>query len=156
MLKTFEFDLLLQTRLNMLEVTEKLTLQEWNTIPFGFKNAIAWNFCHSIVVMHILTYKLSGQTMPINEEMITPFLKGTKPDLPISEKVLNSYKQIAIESVAALKSAYLDQVFVNFTPYETSYHIKLNTIEDAIRFNNVHEGLHYGYILALKKALVGS
>jgi len=27
----------------------------------------------------------------------------------------------------------------------------LTDIEDAIMVNNVHEGLHYGYILSLKK-----
>ncbi len=29
----------------------------------------------------------------------------------------------------------------------------LKSIEDAIQFNNFHEGIHLGYILALKKAL---
>ncbi|MGB5463369.1 MAG: DinB family protein, partial [Aureibaculum sp.] len=27
----------------------------------------------------------------------------------------------------------------------------LNNIQDAIEFNNFHEGIHLGYILALKK-----
>jgi len=29
----------------------------------------------------------------------------------------------------------------------------LRNVEDAIAFNNFHEGIHLGYILALKKSL---
>jgi len=40
-----------------------------------------------------------------------------------------------------------------FQPYATSYGIQLNTIEEAIRFNNIHEGMHLGYILAQRRSL---
>ncbi|MCO6491351.1 MAG: hypothetical protein J5I98_23235 [Phaeodactylibacter sp.] len=42
-------------------------------------------------------------------------------------------------------------LFQEFKACETSYGIKPNTIEEAIQFNNVHEGLHLGYMMALRK-----
>ncbi len=35
----------------------------------------------------------------------------------------------------------------------TSAGIRLESVEDAIAFNNFHEGIHLGYVMALKKAL---
>ena len=40
-------------------------------------------------------------------------------------------------------------VFSNFTPYTTSYGYTLTCIEDAIHFNNTHEGMHLGVVIAL-------
>jgi predicted ribosome quality control (RQC) complex YloA/Tae2 family protein len=40
-----------------------------------------------------------------------------------------------------------------FQPYETSYGLKLNTIEEAIRFNNVHEAMHLGYMMSQRRSL---
>ena len=33
----------------------------------------------------------------------------------------------------------------------TSYNVILKTVEDAIVFNNIHEGLHLGYMMALNR-----
>ena len=48
---------------------------------------------------------------------------------------------------------YNNSIFQNFSEYPTSYNFTLNSVEDAIQFNNVHEGLHFGYIMAIKKAI---
>ena len=44
-------------------------------------------------------------------------------------------------------------MFDSYSEYPTSYNYTLRSIEDAINFNNIHEGVHYGYALALRKAL---
>jgi hypothetical protein len=31
----------------------------------------------------------------------------------------------------------------------------LKSIQDAIIFNNMHESLHYGYVMAQKRAILG-
>ncbi len=38
-----------------------------------------------------------------------------------------------------------------FKPYETSFGIKLSNLEEALEFAALHEGLHSGYALAMKK-----
>ena len=52
-----------------------------------------------------------------------------------------------------MEEDYHKGVFKTYNEYTTSYNVTLNNIEKAIMFNNVHEGLHLGYIMALKKAL---
>jgi len=43
--------------------------------------------------------------------------------------------------------------FKSFQPYKTSAGVPLNDVEDAIAFNHFHEGIHLGYILALRKVI---
>ena len=38
-----------------------------------------------------------------------------------------------------------------YNAYETSVGIVLGNIEDALKFNNFHEGIHLGTILAQRK-----
>ncbi len=58
-----------------------------------------------------------------------------------------------VETVDMLKQDYADKEFGPYKVYTTSYNITLNTVEEAITFNNVHEGLHLGYIMAQKRTL---
>ena len=53
-----------------------------------------------------------------------------------------------------LESDYSNTIFSNYNSYTTSYNITLSSIEEAIQFNNVHDGLHFGYIMALKKVIL--
>lgn len=46
-------------------------------------------------------------------------------------------------------------LFSDYTPYTTSFGLDLKNIQDAIIFNNMHETLHYGYIMAQKRAILG-
>ncbi|MDB9932132.1 hypothetical protein OAD28_05360 [Flavobacteriales bacterium] len=43
------------------------------------------------------------------------------------------------------------EMFKEFKEYTTSYNVTLSNIDDAVKFNNVHEGLHLGYAMALRK-----
>ena len=44
-------------------------------------------------------------------------------------------------------------IFENYKEYPTSTGYVLSSIENAISFNNFHEGIHYGIIRALKKCI---
>ena len=46
-------------------------------------------------------------------------------------------------------------VFSSYSPYLTSAGVTLNNVSDAMAFNLLHEGIHIGSIIALKKALKG-
>jgi hypothetical protein len=48
---------------------------------------------------------------------------------------------------------YQEGIFRHYVPYKTSYGVELNNIDDAIIFNNIHEGLHLGYMMAMVKSL---
>jgi hypothetical protein len=46
---------------------------------------------------------------------------------------------------------YDDDFFPDYTAYSTSFGIDLKNIQDAIIFNNMHESLHFGYVMAQKE-----
>jgi hypothetical protein len=52
-----------------------------------------------------------------------------------------------------LERGLAENVFVQYKPYTTSYGYTLNNIEDAVRFVMVHDALHFGYAMAIRKNL---
>jgi hypothetical protein len=56
-----------------------------------------------------------------------------------------------MDTAAYLREDYQHGVFKSYKEYPTSYGFELKSIDDAIIFNNVHESLHLGTIMALKK-----
>lgn len=148
-----QFELLEITRNNILKAIEGLTLNQVNQIPIGFKNNIVWNAAHIVVTQQLLCYKLSGIEMYIENEFVDKYKKGSDVSFEIEEEEFNNIKKQLAELPFKLVEDYKKLIFKNYNEYPTSYNVTLNSIEDAIQFNNVHEGLHFGYIMALKKAL---
>lgn len=121
-------------------------------IPPGFVNHIGWNAAHIVVTQQNLCYNLSGVEPHVPAELIAKYRKGTGP----SDGDEASYHQVMgylHKGHELLAEDYGNGRFKSFTPYSTSAGIKLESIEDAITFNNFHEGIHLGYIMALRKAL---
>jgi len=44
-------------------------------------------------------------------------------------------------------------IFKEFRPYRTSYNVELESLDDALWFNNMHEAMHLGYMLAMRKSV---
>ncbi len=145
------FNILRVTRNNQLNLLNGLSLEQINLIPQGFKNNVAWNIAHNIVVQQLLIYRLSGVDVRISEEMINRYKKGTEVNFVINTSELEEIKGLLIKTVDWLEEDYNAGVFKGYTEYTTSYNITLNSTEEAIAFNNTHEGLHLGYAMALKK-----
>ena len=51
------------------------------------------------------------------------------------------------------KEDYQKGLFKKYTEYTVSTKSILTSIDEALAFNNSHEGIHFGYILAMKKIL---
>lgn len=145
-------ELLLQTRKNFLNIINNHSIDELNAIPKGFNNSILWNFGHSLVVQQLLCYKLSGLPMHASDEIVELFKKGSSAS-PVSETIVNELKALAIESISQLEADIKANIFRNYTEYTTSYGYTLSNIANAIEFNTVHEALHLGYAMAMRKSL---
>ena len=81
------------------------------------------------------------------------YKNGSIPDGKTTQAEVDFIKTMLIESVDVLKKDLAASLFREYKEYTVGFGTKLTSIEDAIVFNNVHEGLHYGYILSLKKLL---
>ncbi len=147
-------ELLRATRKNVLNSLEGLTLEQINTVPKGFNNSIGWNFVHSLVTQQILCYKLSNLPVLFGDELVEHFKKGSKGNAPLTEDALSHFKAISLPLVDQLEMDFHGGQFKEFTEYTTSYNFTLRNVSDAITMNNAHEGLHLGYIMALKKVVL--
>ncbi len=132
----------------VLKSIENLDTEALNKIPEGFNNNIVWNFAHILVTQQLLVYKLSGLNPDIPKEWISKFRIGTKPEGLVSSQEITQIKDLFISIIEKTEQDYNQGIFKEFTPYTTSYNIALEKVEDSINFNNVHEGVHLGYILA--------
>jgi len=121
------FDILKATRQNYLKAIDGLSLEALNTIPKGFNNNIIWNVTHVIVT--------------------------SKPKRPATQAEVAQSIEWLKDSVDWIKEDYEHKIFKDYSVYPTSYGFTLNSIEDAISFNNVHEAMHLGWIGAIKKSL---
>lgn len=121
-------------------------------VPEGFVNHVAWNAAHMVVTQQRLHYKLSGLDLHLPLELVVKYQKGSGPD----DAGEDSYRQVMAflhRGPELLAEDYANGRFQTFKSYMTSAGIRLESIEDAMVFNNFHEGLHLGYIMALNKAL---
>lgn len=146
-------ELLRITRNNMLQLVDALSDEQLNKVPEGFSNNIIWNLGHCLVTAQLLIYKLSGAHPRVSEQMINAFRKGTRPEKVYDSEEIAEIKNLLQQSVDWLEEDYANGSFTSFSEYPTSYNVVLHSTEDAIRFNNVHEGLHLGYMMALRKAI---
>jgi hypothetical protein len=150
---SYELDMLAQGRENLVGLISQLSEKQVNLIPSGFKNNLIWNFGHIIVSHQILCYKYSGLDPVVSEAKIDQFKRGTVPVNPLDQDQINQLKIQAVEAVTRFKEDYQTGIFKEYQSYQSLYGVTLNSIEDAIVFNNTHEGIHLGYMMAMKKAL---
>ncbi len=148
-----QFDILNKNRMFILNLIEPLSFEQLATIPKGFNNHIAWNVAHLVVTQQLLCYKLSGLDGLVDNALIESYRKGTNPshDTQLTPEKFEEIKHLFKTLPTQLETDYKAKVFSSYQEYTTSNSITLQSIEDAIQFNNLHEGLHLGSILALKR-----
>ncbi|MCM5662446.1 DinB family protein [Galbibacter mesophilus] len=149
----YQFEILQKSREAVLRLTEGLTEAQLNKIPKGFNNNIAWNVIHLVVTQQLLCYKLAGKEMYVLDEVVNSYRKGTAPDpsKPVSLKEFEAFKVELMKNVERIKNDY--KPGQSFNSYTTSAGVTISSIEDAIAYNNYHEGLHNGSILSLLRAI---
>lgn len=142
-----------QTRANFIRLLSGMSLEAVNHIPEGFNNNLIWNFGHIIATQQLLTYSLSGLEPKVEEEILAAFRKGTKPEKVHTTAELEGLKRLATSTLDQLEADFEAGLFQTFESYPTSYGVELTNIEEAVAFNALHEALHLGYAMALKRAL---
>ncbi|MFK8039032.1 MAG: DinB family protein [Crocinitomicaceae bacterium] len=142
------------SRETCLKLIDGLTYSQLITIPKGFNNSIFWNVSHLVVTQQLLQYKLSSLPMHISDEIVNDFRKGSVAKSDYSEIIWQKILELFSRLPSQLASDYENELFAKYNEYTTSFGVTLNSIEDAIAFNNIHEGLHIGYIMALKRVVL--
>lgn len=134
-------------------VLDNYTLAQLNKVPDGFKNNLFWNIAHVVVTQQLLVYRLSGLDIMVNDEWVELYKKGTCTSKDATEQDLELLKDLLISTVEKADKDIDSNLFKEYKEYPTSTGFVLKSVEDAFEFNNFHEGIHLGYILALKKVV---
>ena len=133
------------------KVIEGYTLEQLNKVPAGFNNNIIWNIGHIIVTQQLLVYKLSGLPMIVTDEMVEKYRKGTKTEHFASQEEVDEIMALLTQTITQTEADIEKNLFTSFTEYPTSAGYILTSSQDAMAFNNFHEGIHLGVILGLRK-----
>ena len=145
-------NILLQTRKNIAAIVDEMTLEQLNTTPAGLNNNILWNLGHVLVTQQALNYRLSDLPMYLDSALIDQFKKGSEATT-YSQEILDTINAKLLTLVETTKKDYESGMFKTFQEYPTSYGITLTNIEGALEFNNAHEALHLGYIMAIRRMI---
>jgi hypothetical protein len=147
------FDICLKNR-NILEgFLNQFSLDELNKIPDGFSNNLIWNIAHVIITQQLLVYGNSQLPMLVSDEMVAKYRKGTKAEHDVNQEEVNEIRSLLFSTLEKTQDDYFNGHFKNYIEYTVSTKSTLTNVEEALEFNNFHEGIHLGYILALKKSI---
>lgn len=143
------------TRAFVRQITDSLSDEELNMTPAGFNNNIVWNMAHLIAAEQGVCYVRSGAEPYMPAEFIKAYTRGSKPETVVSGEGLAELMRALTDTPRRLQQDYDAGAFVNYKPWTTPYGIELKTIDEALQFLLFHEGIHTGYIMAMKRALKG-
>jgi glutamyl/glutaminyl-tRNA synthetase len=141
-----------KTSRNMVsKLIQGFTLEQLNKVPAGFNNNLIWNVAHIVVTQQLLVYKLAGLPVMVSEEMIEKYKKGTKTEHVATQEEVDEILSLLHKTIAQTEIDIDNNLFQNFNEYPTSTGFVLKTNRDSMSFNNFHEGIHIGVILAIRK-----
>jgi hypothetical protein len=129
------------------------SLQQMNKIPPGFSNNLIWNIGHIIVSQQMLVYGGAGEQLHVSDALVGKYMRGTKPEHDLSQKEADEIRALLFAPVERTEQDYYNKLFKTFTERKTQLGFTLSTVEDAITFNNYHEGIHLGIMMSIKKFL---
>jgi len=146
-----------ETRRSALECVKDLTIDQLNHIPNGFNNNIAWNLGHMVAAQQGVCYKRSGDTpMHITDEFFMAYKPGTKPERFIGQQEVDEIAQLMFTNLEQLSVDYQNNIFGPHPSWTTRYGVQISNLDEAINFLPFHEGLHFGYIMALKRVVTAA
>lgn len=143
------------TRQYLLQHLQDLTEAQWLQVPDKAGHNILWNAGHVVYSEIHLTYDRCGLPWGVPKTYEALFKGGSSPkdwqSTPSIDEVLGHLKNGPDHLYAAYSTGKMDK----YEPIELVKGYSLVNIEDALAFNCMHEGVHNGMIMELRK-LVGA
>lgn len=148
-------DIIKGARSFITNLIEEFSIDQLNEIPDGFHNNLLWNFGHIISIQQKFCYINSNLPPVVESDLINKYRSGSTPDgiTDINEyDKLKDYLFSTIDKVALDKKKGLFQTYNGFG-LKSYAEVRIENIDDAIKFIAFHDGLHVGYMMALKRVL---
>ena len=136
-----------------MEFIKDLDIDQLNKIPPGFNNNIIWNIAHLIAGQQGVCYIRAGLKTWVEEDFFNAYKPGTKPLSRKDEEQVEKIKELFFSTLDILEQDYQKALWNSYPAWTTRYGLEVISIDDAMDFLLVHEGLHLGYVMALKKVV---
>ncbi|MBS1635718.1 MAG: DinB family protein [Bacteroidetes bacterium] len=130
---------------------DKYSLEQLNKVPQGFNNNLIWNIGHVVVAQQSLVYRLSGLEMQVSDALFDRYKSGTKPTQDVTQKEADELKALLFSLIDKTKADLAAGKFVTFQERLTGTGFLLTNLNDALEFNNYHEGMHLGVMMGIRK-----
>jgi len=137
----------------LLDIVHDLSTEQLNKIPEGFNNNIIWNLAHLVAMQQGVCYLRTGLPTVVDEAFWLTYKSETKPTEIVDSAGVEHIKKLLVSTMDQLEIDYNNQIFGNYAPWTTRSGIELRNIDEALSFIPMHEGLHIGYIMALKRVV---
>jgi hypothetical protein len=136
---------------NMIKLLDSLSIEQINRIPDGYNNNLIWNFAHVIASLQMLCYVRAGLPARLDENFVSAYKIGTKPEAFVTTEEYQRIKQLAADGLNQLKEDYTNNFFRDFKPFTTAAGVAMSDIDFVITYVCFHHGNHQGYCIALKR-----
>lgn len=132
-------------------ILDGYSLEQLNKIPEGFNNNLIWNIGHIIVAQQSIIYRGSGLPLYVSDALFDQYKPGSKPERKVEQEEIDQLR-ILLHSLPDQLEVDLEKgIFTQYKERTTVTGFHLASLEDALIFNNYHEGMHMGYMLAMRK-----
>jgi len=128
----------------------------WFEIPLNRRNNIAWNLGHIVTVQQLLTYGLSNLELHIPKKYVKMFSRSTDPSGWTEQPHPVELLELLEELPTVTATDYEAGRFNTFKEFTTTTGVKLTNLDDAMAFNNFHEGIHHGVMLSIRRELLAA
>lgn len=150
-------DQTLGTRQAIVKLLKTVPIEQSDTVPPTWHNNARWHAGHLLITPCLLTYGIMQEPLPVPEEYRAWFAKGTSPEAWDNPEAIPGYIDL-VDDIVPLSGRLFDDLrdrmdtqFIE--PYTTSVGIVLKTPAEALNFSLLHDGIHFGSLLALVRAL---
>ncbi|MES3016824.1 MAG: DinB family protein [Bacteroidota bacterium] len=149
-----QLDVVRKTRTAILNLIGDMSTDELNKVPAGFNNNIIWNIAHLIAAQDNIFYVKSGHPLKnIDQQYFDAYKPGSKPEGPVSSEEIERIKQLLFSSLDQLGVDLETNLFANYPAWATRYGVDMESADDGLNLLPFHDGLHFGYMMALKRVL---
>jgi len=136
-----------------LATIDGLSEAQFNQTPEGFNNNIIWNVAHMVAAEQGVCYLRAGLRTVVEKDFYNAYKPGAKPEKHIAMEEINEIKSLLLASLEKLEHDLQENIFGEYSPWATRYGVEIGNIDQALSFLPFHEGMHLGYIIALRRLI---
>lgn len=150
---TRSFEINISNRKILQKFIENYSIDQLNTIPIGFNNNLIWNIGHIIGTQQRLIYRLSQLPINVPDQIDDNYRRGTKPEYFVELDEVSEIESLLFNPIYQTQKDLESGVFSSFSPFTTMTGYTIQSVEDAIEFNNTHEAIHIGIMMSIAKLI---